>query len=358
MSAPAPARRPTRGYFSCPNSLAENQALPTPAERALALIVFRRDPGSPISDEHWTRWTGLEPRSKQYAIAGLRKKGLEVQGEGDKAKYTFHRHHWDSFVRTAEREEKPRTTGRAVAAAPGAKVHPECRAHGCSRLHVLAAPVDSIISGDLAQPVARSASPNEPVEAHRVPPSSGGKDSHSNEERARANLGALRSAFPIAAVVSFVLLLLAAIRRRSPGLPQPTDDELAAAVEYAWSLRKRTQRSEALFFNNSRTRRARCVRIRHWRIRRRVLKNVRMRRSSSACGRGRPLRGGMAEGRARSRQRGSRRARRETEPSGRWSHRRPSRSSFSDSKETPMPGRRAQQFLRPPLLPINRYCVA
>ncbi len=81
MSAPAPAppRRVTAGYFKCPNSLAENQGLLTPAEKAFALIVFRREGAWPVSDKHWHEWTGLEPRIKLNAIAGLRKKGLRVE---------------------------------------------------------------------------------------------------------------------------------------------------------------------------------------------------------------------------------------------------------------------------------------
>ena len=253
MSAPAavrrqPQRQATRGYFECPNSLAENQALLTPAERALALLLFRRDEGSVITDETWTKWTGLEPRSKNYAAAGLRKKGLEVQGEGDRARYTFHRHRWDNFVRTAEPVERPRTEGRAETPAPGAKVHPECRENGCSLLRakavgLLCGPVESKRSGEVAQPVAQANSPKEPALAT----ANGGKDSVNGGERAWAKtLGALRSAFALIGVF-FVMQLLAEIRRRSPGLPDPTDEELAAAVELAWSTTKHKQKHPGLF---------------------------------------------------------------------------------------------------------------
>ena len=131
----------TQGYSQVPNSFIENQWLFTAAERSMLLAVMRRQNNNggrsiTIPDETWTRWTGLEPRTKEAAIAGLRNKGLVVVGRGDSARYNFARDQWERFIRNKAATEsyKPRTAGRGVNPEPGAKIHPECRAGGCRKL--------------------------------------------------------------------------------------------------------------------------------------------------------------------------------------------------------------------------------
>ena len=51
-----------------------------------------------VPDETWQRWTGLSPRAKEYAIAGLKEKGLDIDGRGDTMKLRFERSAWQKFV--------------------------------------------------------------------------------------------------------------------------------------------------------------------------------------------------------------------------------------------------------------------
>ena len=129
-------RSATEGWFRCPNSVIENQALLTPAELALVLIVCRRGYGQPVSDKHWSDWTGKDPKMKTRAIRGLKGKGLHISGRGGKARYSFERNDWDRFVEQRSRSEKARTAGRAksVPASQGMQIHPECRSRGCQKL--------------------------------------------------------------------------------------------------------------------------------------------------------------------------------------------------------------------------------
>jgi hypothetical protein len=131
-------RSATQGYAQIPNSVIENQSLFPPAELRLVLIVCRRGENT-VSDEHWTKWTGLDKRVKDMAIRGLREKGLRVTGRGDRAKYSFDRNACDSWVRAQSLRHRARTAGRkpsapSVTAKPNMQVHPECRERGCGRL--------------------------------------------------------------------------------------------------------------------------------------------------------------------------------------------------------------------------------
>ncbi len=112
-ATPTP-RKNTRGDFVVPNSLVENLALLTHAETAFMLIVLRRGgraEGCVISDRNWQAWTGLKARAKEYAIKGLKEKGLRVLGRGDKAVYSVALSQWHNFVlrATPPEVEKPRT---------------------------------------------------------------------------------------------------------------------------------------------------------------------------------------------------------------------------------------------------------
>jgi len=143
MSTPAPVRfqaqsetrSATQGVAYIPNSIVENQALLTPAELALVLIVCRRGENT-VSDRHWEAWTGKDPKMKNHAIRGLRDKGLRQIGRGNGAKFAFDRNAWDSWVRSRPRHERARTLGRSksVSAKAGQMIHPECRERGCQKL--------------------------------------------------------------------------------------------------------------------------------------------------------------------------------------------------------------------------------
>lgn len=171
--------RATLGYAQIPNSIIENIWALTPAEFAFAVIVIRRRENT-VSDEHWENWTGKSARIKDHAILGLKQKGLNVRGEGDKAKYYFDRNHWDSWVRGHTRRERAHTAGRSksVTAKAGMQVHQECRERGCGRLcdsQVIpfpATPLEKQVSQDAeAKPAATK--PAEPPGAARAAPGSG-----------------------------------------------------------------------------------------------------------------------------------------------------------------------------------------
>jgi hypothetical protein len=234
MSAAAPAPvKVTAGYAVIPNSLIENQVNLTRAELALALIVLRRGGASDpitVSDRNWESWTGLSARNKEYAITGLKAKGLEVDGRGDKARFRWQRNTWEHYVRHAERS-KPRTAGRAVQsvpAAPGARVHPACRDTGCAMLNCAPAAtrensgnaLSLVPATSIAQPVAQV------VAAAWV-----------------QTLEAVRSFFPLVNV-AFLVRLVAMVR----ALFLDVDDtELAKAVHYAYTQKIGFQKSEGLF---------------------------------------------------------------------------------------------------------------
>jgi len=267
MNAVATARKnPTQGYAQIPNSLIENQSIFTHAELALALIVLRRGGASAdvtVSDRNWQSWTGLSPRNKEYALAGLKKKCIQVQGRGDMARYRFERKQLEELVRTTERN-RARTTGRSVDPKPGAKIHPQCRDRGCALL-AAGSPDETGLTllppSANAQRVAQttSASPASPSLQNPPIPSPGQKKLTPvlltpNAQRVAqtgarveqiwaAALGALRQIYPLIGV-AFLVRLVAAVRALFPDVQ---DAEIAQAIDFAWRQKNRTQKSEALF---------------------------------------------------------------------------------------------------------------
>ena len=123
---------------SIPRVLVRNQALLVPAELRFALLLYdrmeREERFVPIADQEWTRYSGLDPRSKELAIKGLKQKGLLLtDGLGERARYCSDTRGFMKWAADADRTKKPRTAGRGVSMKPGAKVHPEC-AGGCMML--------------------------------------------------------------------------------------------------------------------------------------------------------------------------------------------------------------------------------
>jgi hypothetical protein len=210
-----------------------------------------------VSDRNWTAWTGLSPRAKEYAIAGLRKKCLRVDGRGDTAKYYFERPAWEDFVRAAE-PSRPRTAGRKAGVDPkqGAKVHPSCRERGCALLDAERASGLSLVPATAnAQPVAQTdvqvgvqnsvhgdsqkATPLLLTQiAQPVAQVAGGI-----EAAWLQTLAAMRAVFPLVGV-AFLVRLLAVVRALFADID---DSQLARAVALAWERKKRFQRSEGLF---------------------------------------------------------------------------------------------------------------
>jgi len=142
-------KKPTEGFFQVPSSFAENQAAMIPAERALAIILFRRATDSrgitnfagtaTISDRTWEAWTGMKPRMKELATRGLKDRfGLAVDGRGDTAKFRFDLPVFNSALQCRERSnydpKRKERDARAVTAKAGAKVHADCHENGCSML--------------------------------------------------------------------------------------------------------------------------------------------------------------------------------------------------------------------------------
>jgi len=170
MAAPseAPVIQRSEKYFRVPNEFAENQAAFIPAERALALIIFRDarnvkgftdlNGTAQISDQQWTDWTGLKPRMKELAVRGLRDKGLEVNGEGQRAKYSWNWNRWNqAFITRPERSNyDPKRKERDAKNA--GKVHPDC-ATGCAKLRELQGSTNQetpFLVTTIAQPVTQT----------------------------------------------------------------------------------------------------------------------------------------------------------------------------------------------------------
>lgn len=168
-------RKATRGTTEIPNSIIENLSLMTHAEICLALIAMRIQPNPgprntnprppAISDNTWSKWTGLTSKTKDNATRGLRNKGLEVTGEGQKALYRFDRTTWDSWVSCRPREEKAHTEvkRKAVSAKPAQQIHPECRERGCQKLcdGEKIVSIDSVTYQDLGKQVSQEILPKE-----------------------------------------------------------------------------------------------------------------------------------------------------------------------------------------------------
>lgn len=286
---PPQPRKNTRGDFVVPNSLVENLALLTHAETAFMLIVLRRggkSEGCVISDRNWQSWTGLKARAKEYAIKGLKDKGLRVLGRGDKAVYSVALSQWSSFVLKATPPEvaKPRTAGRAVSAPLDMKVHPDCAAGGCSKLcESCEISTDSVgnlipfaqpVAQTNAQPVAQTDGQNLSPCAKFLPGVKGAfcvacgfnRSAHKghfaqpvaqiSSKRGRAiaqpvarpkTLQAIRSHGFVTAGQAFIELLAKAIMNGAGFVP--ADDDLVGLVHRAKALKGKSQRSEGLFLS-------------------------------------------------------------------------------------------------------------
>jgi hypothetical protein len=254
-------RKTTRGWAEVPYSVIENQALLTHGELSMSLVVLRRGNGAPISDRNWTNWTGLSPRLKEMAIKGLREKGLQVDGRGDQARYSWNIDTWSQYVRTAP-AEKPRTAGRAVDPKPGAKVHQECRDKGCAMMRAECASggLNLVTSTPVAKPVAQTEPHNIPSYTSEtgtpqkglnlLPATSIAKPVAQNptaywnlEKVWSKTLAAIQAIFPIVGV-SFLVRLLAVVQVLFKDL---TDQEMASAVNLAYQKTAFRMKSEGLF---------------------------------------------------------------------------------------------------------------
>src|SRR6202789_3122278 len=171
MASPALITRPTAGFVQVPSSFVENQDCFIPAERALALTLFRRvtdEKGhtnlrgtATISDRTWEKWTGLQPRMKQLAIKGLREKGLMVEGRGDTAKFSWNWDNWNEALSSPRPSNYDPKRKERDAKAAANRVHPDC-ATGCAKLREMAAQnggantTNPLLVMPVAQPVART----------------------------------------------------------------------------------------------------------------------------------------------------------------------------------------------------------
>ncbi len=137
MSAAAaiPHRLPGHA-ITVPRALIRNQALLVPAELRLALLLYdaqdREERYVPLADLEWQRYAGLDPRTKELAIKGLRNKGLlRIEGQGRQARFCTDTRGFMRWASEVDRENmKPRTVGRSTAAtvAPG-YANPESYPH-------------------------------------------------------------------------------------------------------------------------------------------------------------------------------------------------------------------------------------
>ena len=255
-------RKTTGGWAPIPVSLIENLGLLPHGELALALVVLRRGgDGVPISDRNWSAWTGLSPRLKEMAMKGLRDKGLTVNGRGDHARFSWDQQRWTGYVRTAPESTKPRTAGRQVDPKPGAKVHPECREHGCAmvRAECAAGGLTLVTATPNAKPVSQTTT--EPAAAVTIPqnnqhtgikpvaptPNAKRVSQTDTPELWAQTLSTLQKLFPLVTFL-FLVQLLAKVRAGlGSGAAVLTDSELAQAVELAWREKAEVQKREGLF---------------------------------------------------------------------------------------------------------------
>jgi hypothetical protein len=269
MSAATVARVP---YFTVPNSFIENSALLTDAEIRLALVMLRR-PNQTISDHNWGAWTGLSARLKEYAIRGLKEKGvIDMRGRGERALYQFQPDEWIKYARHADRTIRPKTAGARKSVEPkaGARIHPECRERGCQLLRQTTGEtgLSGLDATQIAQPVAQTENldsigrrcsgavtdsaaaaaetrPEQlitliaPLIAQPV-----ARSAEAIEKTWEKTLAAIHQCGFAWVWVAFLLKLVAAVRAL---WPQATDDQVAAAVAIAFAAKRGRQYSEALF---------------------------------------------------------------------------------------------------------------
>jgi len=220
MASPALSQEPRESrYFKVPNEFAEHQATFIPAERALALLIFRRAENAKgitdlngtaqITDAQWTSCTGLQPRMKELAIRGLKARGLEVNGEGQRAKFSWNWNRWNQSIREMPdfAHYDPKRKERDAKAAAN-KVHPDC-ATGCAKLRELQATVTGtnqqtpFLVTTIAQPVAQIISPPIP----KVRPERGCNGLSDQEAKWALTLAAMRTQFASAGIDLLIRLL-------------------------------------------------------------------------------------------------------------------------------------------------------
>lgn len=254
------------GYVKVPTFVVEHLRLLTPAETALTLIVLRRGSRShgfvpvQITDSNWQTWTGLSPRQKEYAIAGLREKGLSMAGRGDKAKFSFDAMAFHEFTQRAAvdgAESEVRTKGRAkgVTVPAGTVVHEDCRSKGCQML--CGGPEQSCTPVTVALPSAAAAAV--PAASLRQPeplqigaPVVGGNGVYTDLKKPRAvrpgaypqTLKRLADLGFSTAGKPFVRSLVAAC-----GDGAVSDEVLAVAVGMAYAAKRDAQKREGLFLH-------------------------------------------------------------------------------------------------------------
>lgn len=174
---PAPSRISAQSekkahYGQLWDDVADNQRHLADSELRFLLLLCRRGWAASISDNTWESSTGLHPRMKNRAVAGLRRKGLVVNGHGKGARYSFNRHEWAAYThRNRDTEVKARTEGRKVCAKPGQQIHPMCRDRGCQRLceEKAVIPINSIIASPNQTPMSGIA-PDPPPSPPPSPP--------------------------------------------------------------------------------------------------------------------------------------------------------------------------------------------
>lgn len=235
-----PTRSVNEKFTRVPNSFIENQHLfKLPASRALALIVFRSEQDQArwhgkITDSHWESWTGLGVRAKELACKELQGFGMQMDGRGDKAKFSWDWDRWNEAISTNHQGEydpkRKEREAKAVEAKAGAKVHEECRDQGCAMLRAGqcssstteegtgSKPASGLFLTKIAQPVTQTV-----------------------EQAAWAvTMAALWSFFPLVGTM-FLARLLQVVRGHFPDI---SDAELAQAVKIAYAP---GQRGEGLF---------------------------------------------------------------------------------------------------------------
>jgi hypothetical protein len=262
-------------YVKVPTSLVEHLWLLTPAETALCLVVLRRGSRNgafvpvTISESNWAKWTGLSGRQRDYAIAGLRDKGLTMQGRGDKALFSFDLNAFKSFAASAvPAKAQARTKGRAkgVPVPAGTIVHEDCRKNGCQMLcgseeqsctplvRMPPRSVPTLVAVPVAD-IARSVGGESRAEFERDRMGQSGDTATlvSAPRGKRVDYGLLfpdtlallRSVWPL--VGSDFMARLVGNCLLSVEREQLTDDVLSRAVKFAHEARSHNQKSEGLF---------------------------------------------------------------------------------------------------------------
>lgn len=230
----------SNGFFQVPHSFAENQAALIPAERALALIILRRAENGKgntdmngtakgISAETWERWTGLAPRQLDYAIKGLKEKGLVMSGRGSSATYRWDWNEWNRAIQNRERIVSPNTDPKRKEreAKAGQKVHEECHDHGCAMLRAGECPGDSAQSTAVTAKGPKSKTLVMPTP---IPQYTAQTPELVAEKQWSSAFAAMLSFFPMV-TVAFLVRLVAIARALFPNV---TDAELAQAVNLAY----------------------------------------------------------------------------------------------------------------------------